>query len=47
MFIRPDRSAEQRAEHKKLVIELKRRSKEEPGKKHFIKGGELFSVEKK
>jgi hypothetical protein len=47
VFISPDRSAEQRSQHKELVLELKQRMKDDPDKKHYIKGGQLCSVDKK
>ena len=46
VFIKPDRSADQRAEHRALVLELKKRSKVETDKRHFIKDGQLCSVDK-
>ena len=42
----PDRSVEQRAEHRKLVLELKQRLVDQPGKRHFIKGNTVVSTEK-
>ena len=45
VFICPDRSLEQRVEHRKLVIELRTKSKEDPSKRHFIRGGIICSVE--
>ncbi len=46
VYISPDRSAEQRKHHRQLVLELKRKVKEESSKKHYIKGGQLHSVDK-
>ena len=46
VFISPDRSPEERAEQQKLVLELKKRSNDEPDKRHFIKVGKVCSVEK-
>ena len=46
VFISPDRSVEERAEHKGLVLELKEKVKQEPDKIHFIKGGQLCSRDK-
>ena len=46
VFVRPDRSQEERAQNKLLVQELIERRKNEPGKRHYIKGGTLHSVEK-
>ena len=45
VFICPDRSLEQRVKHRKLVLELKSKTKEEPSKRHFIRGGTICSVE--
>ena len=38
VYISPDRSVEQRAEHRKLVLELEQRLVDQPGKRHFIRG---------
>ena len=46
VYISPDRSVEQRAEHRKLVSELKQRLFDQPGKRHFIKGDVIVSTEK-
>ena len=46
VFISPDRSVEQRAEHRKLVSELKQRLVDQPGKRHFIRGNVVVSTEK-
>ena len=46
VYISPDRSVEQRAEHRKLVTELKQRLVEQPGKRHFIRGNTVVSAEK-
>ena len=45
VYINPDRSLEQRTEHKKLVVELKKRLKlvEQPEKRHFIRGNAVIS----
>ena len=45
VFISADRSTEQRAQHRELVQELKRRRTEEPDKRFYIRGGQLCSVE--
>ena len=39
MYSSPDRSEEQRAEHMRLVTELKKKCVEQPEKNHFIKAG--------
>ena len=46
VFISPDRSVEQRQQQKQLVLELKKKVDEEPNKRHYIKGGLLYSVDK-
>ena len=46
VFISPDRTAEQRAEQKKLVQERKKKATDEPNKRHFIKEGKVCSVDK-
>ena len=43
VFISPDRSAHERAEHKRLVLELKEKAGQEPNKIYFIKEGQLCS----
>ena len=43
----PDRSTEQRAKQKLLVTDLKILAKEQTYMKHFIRNGEILSVEKK
>ena len=45
-FIGPDRSKEERAEHKKLVDKLKTLMKDDPEKYHFIRKGVITSVKK-
>lgn len=46
VFLSPDRSYEQRAEHRTLVVDLKRRKTAEPNKRHFIRNGTVNTVEK-
>ena len=46
VYLSPDRSVEQRAEHRKLVSELKQRLVDQPGKRHFIRGNTVVSTEK-
>ena len=43
VFLSPDRTAEEREKHRELVAEIKRRTAEEPQKKHFIKAGVVVS----
>ena len=47
VFIRPDRSVEERAQNKLLVQELHRRRDEQPTKRHFIRGGEVRTEDSK
>ena len=44
VYISPDRTPEQRIEHRELVAELKRRRVDEPAKRHFIRGGNVETV---
>ena len=46
VFLSPDRSLEQREKHRQLVLDLKKKTLEEPSKKHYIKNGTIVSVEK-
>ena len=46
VYLSPDRSVEQRAEHRKLVSKLKQRLVDQPGKRHFIRGNSVVSTEK-
>ena len=46
VYISPDRSPVQRAQHRQLVMEMKAKSMEEPGRRHYIKGGTICSVDK-
>ena len=45
VFIAPDRSPEERTERRKLVGLLRKRIKDEPGKFHYIRKGEVCSRE--
>ena len=45
VFICPDRSPDQRAKHRELILEMRAREKAEPTKKFFIKRGAVFSVD--
>jgi hypothetical protein len=47
VYLTPDRTAEQRAEHRQLVEQLKKKGKDEPGRHHYIKAGQIFSTELK
>ena len=44
VFVAPDRGPEERALQKTLVLELKRKRKEDPDRRHFLKGGTVHSV---
>ena len=46
VFLKPDRTLEQRLKHKKIVAELKKSIQEAPDKHHFIKNGEVCHQEK-
>ncbi|KAL5259237.1 hypothetical protein ACHWQZ_G003816 [Mnemiopsis leidyi] len=46
VFLAPDRTAEERAQHRELVLELKRRAEVEKDKKLFIREGKIHSLER-
>ena len=46
VFLSPDRTAEQRAQQRELVLELKKKAAADPLKRHFLKGGRIHSVDK-
>ena len=46
VYLSPDRTPEERAQHKELVLELKRRTEAEKDKKLFIRGGKICSFER-
>ena len=46
VYISPDRSAEQRAAFRKLVLEVKQKRNLEPGRVHFIRNNKIVSSEK-
>ena len=46
VFLAPDRTAEERAHRKELVLELKKRAEVEKDKKLFIRGGKICSLER-
>ena len=46
VFLSPDRTLEQRAEHRELVAQLKKKAEEEPQRYHFIKKGQICSTDK-
>ena len=45
VFLAPDRTFEQRVQHKELVQELKNKSVAEPGKKFFIREGKILCAD--
>ena len=45
VFLSPDRTAEQRTEHRELVQQLKEKAKEEPHRHHYIKRGQIYSTD--
>jgi len=45
VFIEPDRSREERAEHTKLVQQLKRKRTEFPGQRFYIKNNKVLSAD--
>ena len=47
IYVSPDRSAEERAERKKLVCQLKEKIEKEPEMYHFIQNGKVNSTEKR
>ena len=46
VFVRPDRTEEERLQNRLLVQELIKKRKDESGKRHFIRNGTIHSVEK-
>ena len=44
VFLAPDRSPEERTEHKKLIDDMKKRMGEEPDKYFFVRRGKVCSV---
>ena len=44
VFLAPDRSPEDRREHKQLIEDMKKRRGEEPDKYFFVKRGKVCSV---
>ena len=45
VYVSPDRTPDQRAKQRLLVEELKRRKKDEPLKRHFIRGGRVETTD--
>ena len=45
-YLAPDRSPEQRAAHRQLITEMKKRREEQPEMYFFIKGGKVCCVER-
>ena len=46
VYVCPDRTIEQRAQHRKLVSDLKAKIQEEPERTHYIRDGEIWSKDK-
>ena len=46
VFLKPDRTLEQRRKHRELVAEMKRSAKDSPDKHFFIKNGEVYHQDK-
>ena len=46
VYLAPDRTVEERAQHRELVVELKKRTEVEKDKKLFIRGGKICSIER-
>ena len=46
VFIRPDRSPEQRVAQRQLVIDFKSKLRDEPHMRHYIRGDQIISVAK-
>ena len=45
VYLKPDRTVEQRRKHRELVNELKQSIKDSPDKRHFIRNGEVCHEE--
>ena len=45
VFLSPDRTCEERTKHRELVLRLKEKAVAEPNRRHFIKSGEIVSVD--
>jgi hypothetical protein len=45
VFLSADRSVEERTLHKQLVQQLRTKREEEPGRKHYIRGGQVCSAD--
>ena len=46
VFLSPDRSPDERSQHRQLVLDLKQKFIQQPGKKHFIRQGQIVTTEK-
>ena len=46
VYVQPDRSPEERAKHRNLVAEMRRRANEDPDSYYYILGGEIFHRDK-
>ena len=46
VYVQPDRSPEERAKHRTLVAEMRRRASEDPDNYYYIFSGEIFHRDK-
>lgn len=46
VYVCPDRTIEQRAQHRKLLSDLKTKIQEEPERTHYIRNGEIMSKDR-
>ena len=46
VYVCPDRTIEQRPQHRKLVSDLKAKIREEPERTHYIRDGDVLSKDR-
>ena len=46
VFLSPDRSPDERTQHRQLILDLKQKVAQQPDKKHFIRQGQIITTEK-
>ena len=46
VFLSPDRSSDERTQHRQLILDLKQKVAQQPDKKHFIRQGQIITTEK-
>ena len=46
VFLSPDRSPDERTQHRQLILDLKQKVAKQPDKKHFIRQGQIITTEK-